>query len=212
MHGLIDSLKPLWDKYKIESLLILTALIIALISSFIFIASQSTPEAETPILNPVKSTILSENKIVVDLSGAVENPNVYEVTSGARLKDVLILAGGLSGEADREFFARNFNLARILKDQEKFYVPNNEETQTGAAQENSFTYPTPASDALGASEKININTASLEQLDTLSGIGKITGQKIIQNRPYQSIDDLLNNKIVGKSVFEKIKNLIATDL
>ena len=208
MHGLFESLKPLWDKYKIEVLLILTALIIAFISGFIFIANQSSPEEQIPILNPVKSTILTENKIVIDLSGAVENPNVYEISSGARLKDVLILAGGLSAAADRQFFARNFNLARILRDQEKFYVPTSEETQTGEAQENSLAYPTPASDTLGASEKININTASLDQLDTLTGIGKITAQKIIQNRPYESIDELLNKKIVGKSVFEKIENSI----
>jgi len=209
MHGLLDSLKPLWDKYKIEVSLIFIALIIALISSFIFIANQSSAKEEIPILNPVKPTILSENKIVVDLSGAVENPNVYEVSSGARLKDVLILAGGLSVLADRQFFARNFNLARILKDQEKFYIPNSEETQTNEVQANLQSLPISESNTLGVSDKININTASIDQLDTLIGVGKITAQKIIQNRPYQSIDDLLNKKIVGKSVFEKIRELIS---
>ena len=209
MLGLLDSLKPLWDKYKIEVSLIFIALIIALISSFIFIANQSSAKEEIPILNPVKPTILSENKIVVDLSGAVENPNVYEVSSGARLKDVLILAGGLSVLADRQFFARNFNLARILKDQEKFYIPNSEETQTNEVQANLQSLPISESNTLGVSDKININTASIDQLDTLIGVGKITAQKIIQNRPYQSIDDLLNKKIVGKSVFEKIRELIS---
>ena len=209
MHGLLDSLKPLWDKYKIEVSLIFIALIIALISSFIFIANQSSAKEEIPILNPVKPTILSENKIVVDLSGAVENPNVYEVSSGARLKDVLILAGGLSVLADRQFFARNFNLARILKDQEKFYIPNSEETQTNEVQANLQSLPISESNTLGVSDKININTASIDQLDTLIGVGKITAQKIIQNRHYQSIDDLLNKKIVGKSVFEKIRELIS---
>ena len=209
MHGLFESLKPLWDKYKIEVLLILTALIIAFISGFIFIANQSSPEEQIPILNPVKSTILTENKIVIDLSGAVENPNVYEISSGARLKDVLILAGGLSVLADRQFFARNFNLARILKDQEKFYIPNSEETQTNEVQANLQSLPISESNTLGVSDKININTASIDQLDTLIGVGKITAQKIIQNRPYQSIDDLLNKKIVGKSVFEKIRELIS---
>src|SRR3989338_2751130 len=164
MHGLLDSLKPLWDKYKIEVSLIFIALIIALISSFIFIANQSSAKEEIPILNPVKPTILSENKIVVDLSGAVENPNVYEVSSGARLKDVLILAGGLSVLADRQFFARNFNLARILKDQEKFYIPNSEETQTNEVQANLQSLPISESNTLGVSDKININTASIDQL------------------------------------------------
>ena len=48
----------------------------------------------------------------------------------------------------------------------------------------------------------------MDQLDTLPGVGKVTAGKIIQNRPYASIDDLLNKKIVGKSVFEKIKDLV----
>ena len=58
---------------------------------------------------------------------------------------------------------------------------------------------------------ININTASFEELDTLPGVGKVIGQKIINNRPYSSIEELQTKKIVNKSTYEKIKDLITVD-
>ena len=213
MHRWLESLRPLWERYRIEVFLISAALAISLISSIIFIKNQATPE-ETPMLEPVKTLSLKENKIVVDMSGAVEKPNVYEISSGARLKDALILAGGLSAEADRQFFARNFNLARIIKDQEKIYIPTFEEIeklpvkQIGPYLTNNQGQTLGTSTQNAQSSKININNASMSELDTLPGIGKVTAQKIIQNRPYQSIDELLTKKVVGKSVFEKIKDLI----
>lgn len=57
-------------------------------------------------------------------------------------------------------------------------------------------------------EKISINQASIEELDALPGIGPVTGQKIINNRPYQNFEELLTKKVVNKSTFEKIKDLI----
>ncbi|OGK25512.1 hypothetical protein A3A46_02730 [Candidatus Roizmanbacteria bacterium RIFCSPLOWO2_01_FULL_37_13] len=213
MQGLIESLKPIWEKYKIEFFLISTALVISLISGIIFINNHA-PTEETDILEPVKTDYVRENKIIVDLSGAVEKPDVYEISSGARLKDVLILAGDLSAEADRQFFARNFNLARRLNDQEKVYIPSSEEIENGTMNENNRTLIINQSQIAGVStenaqnSKINVNSASMSELDSLPGIGKVTAQKIIQNRPYESTEDLLNKKIVGKSVFEKIKELI----
>ncbi len=66
----------------------------------------------------------------------MEKPDVYEVVLGARLKDVLIKAGGLSENADKDFFYRNFNLARIVNDQEKYYIPSLLETSNGIFIEN----------------------------------------------------------------------------
>ena len=58
---------------------------------------------------------------------------------------------------------------------------------------------------------INLNTASAEELDTLPGVGAVTVNKIINGRPYSTIEDLLNKKIVNKGVFENIKGLITTN-
>lgn len=208
MQGIFQSIIPIWDKYKIEIILIISALFIAFISVFIFLINQSTLNEDNTIVEPIKSESLSVGKILVDMSGAVEKTDVFEISSGARLKDVLALAGGLSADADRKFFARNFNLARILKDQEKIYIPNTEETQKGEAETNQQVFQNVDSNTLDLSDKININSASMSELDALPGVGKVTAQKIIQNRPYISIEELLDKKVVNKSVFEKIKNQI----
>ena len=209
MNWLTESLEPIWGKYKIEVTLVTIASLITVISGLIFVLNQKKPvKPEIPTLNKIKSTQVSKNKIFIDLSGSIEKSDVYEISSGARLKDVLILAGGLSEDADRQYFAKNYNLARILKDQEKIYIPSQEETSGREVTLNQNAFSDSSLNILGASEKVNINTGSLEQLDTLPGIGEVTAKKIILVRPYESINDLLNKKAVGKSVFEKIKDLI----
>ncbi len=158
--------------------------------------------------------------IVVDVCGAVIRPDMYEVTAGARLKQLINLAGGLSDNAHREYFSRNFNLARIITDQEKIYVPSITEVSNNIIVENQRTLDyaspstgdvniAPTTDTPINNQLININSATLEELDTLPGIGQVTAQKIIQNRPYKSIDELVSKKAVNKNVFENIKGLIS---
>jgi len=154
---------------------------------------------------------------MIDIAGAVNKPGVYEVTVGARLKDAINLAEGITTEAEINFFNRNFNLARYVTDQEKIYIPSLFEINNGLFVEASRTLdyinPAPTShrsgeNLVGATTKTNINFASIDELDKLPGIGKITADKIIQNRPYKSIEELLTKKIVNKNVWEKIKNLV----
>lgn len=164
----------------------------------------------------IKQALPEETKksFYIDISGAVEKPDVYEVTPGARLKDVLVLAGGLSADADRYFFARNFNLARFVSDQEKIYIPSISEINSGLFTETSrvidYISPVETSNEITNQQnsKININQASLEELDQLPGVGPTTAKKIVDNRPYIKIEDLLNKKIINKTTFEKIKDLI----
>ncbi len=213
MEGFLNSFKPILQKYKIEMFLIATSLIIAVISLFIYIRSSETLKASDQEINLEKTEPLN-TKIFVDISGAVEKPDLYEVSVGARLKDILILAGGLSVDADRNYFARNFNLARLINDQEKIYVPFSWEIYSGIFRENQrtldYTSPQMINEASlpETPDMVNVNTATLEELDRLPGIGKVTAEKIITNRPYSSIDDLLNRKIVNKNVFEQIKSMI----
>lgn len=206
------NLSPLFKrlkKYKIEIILLIFAATIAFISVGIYFTSQKET-AEEKVIFEKKETSPSSLKIFVDIAGAVEKPDVYEVTIGARLKDVLVMAGGLSADADRQFFNRNFNLAKILSDQEKIYIPSTGEIQTGLFLENQrtldYTSPTTPNIQNQTSSLININTASLEELDQLPGVGKVTAQKIIQNRPYQSVEELLTKKVLKKNLYEKIKD------
>ena len=210
MSWLTESLKPLLDKYKIEVFLLTAAFVITFFSGLIFLANQNKSGKEAiPTLKKLKPEASSKNIIQIDLSGAVEKANVYEVSSGARLKDILILAGGLSQDAHPQFFSRNFNLARVLHDQEKVYIPTEEETQAGSFFPAENMTESSGEDILGTSEKVNVNLASIDELDSLPGIGKVTAEKIIKGRPYASLDELLNKKIVGKSLFEKIKDSLS---
>jgi competence protein ComEA len=203
-------------KYKIEIFLLSASFFIAIFSLILY-QKEKAWEKEEVMEEKTFNNPTPYKKIFVDVAGAVKNPGVYEATFGARLKDVLDLAGGLSDEADKFFFQRNFNLAKIVIDQEKIYIPSTWEVQSGIFVENQrtldYTQKTTVNwegDNLENSiNKININQATAEELETLPGIGKVTAQKIIKNRPYQTIDELLTKKVVGKSTFEKIKDLIS---
>lgn len=137
-----------------------------------------------------------EGKIKVDIQGAVLNPGVYDLAFSSRVKDLLTVAGGLSEEADRDWVAQNLNQAAKLKDGEKFFIPKKGETQIKGSQ----------SSVVG---KININAASASELDSLPDIGKVRSQKIIDDRPYSRIEELLEKKTIPASTFEKIKDKIS---
>lgn len=143
--------------------------------------------------------------LIVDLEGAVIKPGIYKLKEGSRIHDLLIAASGLSASADREWIAKYLNLATKLVDGAKLYIPyRNENTP-----EKTFNKNKEVPETLGVTAgQININNASIDELDTLPQIGTVRAQKIIDNRPYQSIEELLTKKAVSASVFEKIKNKI----
>jgi competence protein ComEA len=229
-----EKISSFWQNFRAEIILIGISLVIVIISLAIFIKAnnqngeeqiffEETSNNQTsnfPAL-PAGRKLPTSNKIYIDLSGAVEKPDVYEATSGARLRDILILGNGLSAKADRQFFARNFNLARILTDEEKIYIPSQEEIAQGLFKQNALAInqiqpgqnsrPTEQGNQIEKQQllKININTASVADLDTLPGVGQITAQKIINNRPYKLSEELLTRKVVNKGVYEKIKDLVS---
>lgn len=145
------------------------------------------------------STKIQPQSIVVDIEGAVIKPGVYKLSSDSRIVDVLAAAGGMSEEADREWVEKNINLAKLAQDGLKIYIPRiGEEILSSGEGATSQTNAT-----------ININTASASDLDTLPGVGAVTADKIISGRPYETVDDLLERKILSQSVFDKIKDKIS---
>lgn len=224
MHGFFASFKPILKrlkKYRIEVFLLSVATIITIITFGIYLASRSNPVENSSEIQSEIETPLLHQKIIIDIDGAVGKPGVYEVSTSARLQDALNLAHGLIEEADKIFFSRNFNRARLLSDQEKIYIPFSWEVDSGIFVENARTldYSSPIvpvnnSSTTNTSQSpiiINLNTASAEELDTLPGVGAVTVGKIINNRPYQTIDELLTKKVVNKNVFENIKNSITVN-
>ena len=147
---------------------------------------------------PQDSLVQAQKLISVDVSGAVNKPGVYQLNGDARIEDAIKMAGGFSQESNREYISKYLNMAQKLSDGSKVYVPTTGEQVSG-----------PQGGAVAGSSiqgKVNINTATQAEIEALSGIGPVTASKIISDRPYQQIEDLLNKKVVGKSVFEKIKD------
>jgi len=142
---------------------------------------------------------LKSSNLTVEASGEVIKPGVYQLPVGSRINDLLILAGGFSANADREWVAKNINLAQKLVDGGKVFVPkiNNLLNLSNLANSSNLS-----------KEKININSALESELDTLTGIGPATAKKIISGRPYQKIEELLEKKIVSNKVWEGIKEKI----
>lgn len=203
MEGILESFKPILEKYKAETILLASAGLILMISIIIFFGHEQNNNSrlESNTLRTTSSTIISDKKLLVDVSGAVENPAVYEASFGARLRDVLVMAGGLSVDADRQFFSRNMNLAKLVQDQEKIYIPFLSENQRSENNDQNTNVNLKIN-------KLSIATASQTQLETLPGIGPAYAQKILQGRPYSAIEDLLNKKILPKSLYDKIKDHI----
>jgi competence protein ComEA len=141
------------------------------------------------------------NTISVDVEGAVVKPGVYKLPQESRIQDGLVAAGGLSAQADRKYIAKNLNLATKLTDGAKVYVPIIGEAVNGVSVPN-------ASSGVAIDASININTSSESLLDELPGVGPVTAQKIIAGRPYNSINDLLDKKVVNTKVFNQIKDKI----
>lgn len=200
-------------KYWFELILLSIALVIAAISVFLYVSNSTTDEENQVEFTTNKLASDINQYIYIDLSGQVVKPDVYKVKLGTRLKQIIDLSGGLSKDADRDFFNRNFNLSRILSDQEKIYIPSVWEVNNSYFVENSNqpNYVSPGETNTTTTMLIDINDSTIEELDSLPGIGTVTASKIITNRPYQNIEELLNKKILKKNVYEQIKNLITVD-
>ena len=124
----------------------------------------------------------SGSRLIVDVAGAVRKPGVYRMASGARVEDALKRAGGATAHADLS----QINRAAKLEDGRQILVPRRA-SQAAAAS-------APATAAATPAQPVNLNTATLEQLDTLDGVGPTTAQKIIDFRTahggFGSVDEL----------------------
>lgn len=152
--------------------------------------------------NDIEGGLPAGRQVVVEISGAVQKPGVYKFLASDRIERLLIEAGGLSVEADREWIEKNLNRAAKLIDGQKIYIPKNGEVR-GSEQSKSG-----GAVAGAVSGLININTSTAGELDSLPGIGAVRAQAIIDNRPYSSSQELLIKKIVPSNVYEKIKDRI----
>ena len=140
-----------------------------------------------------------DEKIFVDVKGAVKHPGVFETTKDKRVRDLIEEAGGLLDDADTS----TLNLSQKVKDQMVIYVLKHGEKPKQISDSGSSSSNT---------DVININTANLEQLMKISGVGKTKAEAIIsyreKNGDFKKKEDITKVRGIGKATFEKIKDKI----
>jgi len=180
---------------KLEAFLLVCGIIFLLVGVvFIFYQNNDASDNSIQILSEGNEDETGE-LLVVDISGAVKEPQVTRLPANSRISDAILKAGGLAQDADLEFVSKNLNLAAKVTDGAKIYIPAKGEVQ--AITDTSSTT---------VSGKVNVNTANSSQLEALAGIGPVTASKIINNRPYSSVEELISKKVLGASTFEKLKD------
>lgn len=155
--------------------------------------------------------------ICVHLCGAVTAEGVYRLPEGSRLIDGVTAAGGFLTTADTSYH----NLAARLSDGQKVYIPTKEETKDVSVEERTVLSEGTDPEKTGlkpgnaAPAKVNINTAGVEELTTLSGIGESKAKSIIQYREkvgaFQRIEELKNVSGIGDAMFERVKEEITVE-
>ena len=165
---------------------------------------EETTVVETTVLaEKTEVSTTQEAVIFVDIKGAVKNPGVYQMKVGDRVKDALDAAGGLTAEAD----SQKVNLAKRIEDQMVIVVPKvGEEAEEIPAGE--------TRNEATKEGKVNINTATVEELKTLKGVGEKKAEAIIEyrkkNGSFQTKEDLMKVRGIGKKLFESFQERIVT--
>ena len=157
-----------------------------------------------------ETTTMMPQNCYVDIKGEVLRPGVYEFSCESRMQDVIKKAGGFTEEADET----KINLAQKITDQMQMIVPNLHSKQEGGVTEGNsekgnLSNTTPSNSKQGT---VNINTATLEELQTIKGIGKKKAEAILQYRKehgsFRTKEDLLQVKGIGKKALEAIESQV----
>ncbi|NMC35739.1 competence protein ComEA [Candidatus Beckwithbacteria bacterium] len=156
------------------------------------------------IIETYKNDQNIQKDIFIDISGAVMRPGLYQLPEGSRVGDAIASSGGILDEASVSWVQRELNLAQILSDGQKLYIPFEGENEASD----------PQVQGQSTSSKININTASAEQLESLPKIGPKTAQAIVTFREehgnFANPEELVLVPGIGEKTFENLKDLIIT--
>lgn len=170
--------------------------------------SNSSPHvgSESGTESSSLDTDAQEEELVVDVAGAVVHPMVVELGADSRVQDAIDAAGGLTEDAD----AARVNRAAKLVDGQQIYIPHVGEASDVHAQAGGSSSGISSGGAGGS--LVNINTAGIDELDALSGVGPATAQAIIDEReangPFASIEDIMRVAGIGEKKYDKLKNSI----
>ena len=176
----------------------------------LYLVEVTAEEAYVCPKTEISSDTEEANEIIVDIKGAVVNPGIYHLKSNAIVQDVITLAGGLSEDADTS----NLNLSKKVTDEMVITVYTHEEVKDLEKQEAIVETGNESKDDddTTTSGLVSINTASLEELMTLPGIGEAKAKSIIQYREncgkFAKKEDLLNISGIGEKVYAELEAYI----
>ena len=202
--------KEKWESWSLSAKAALIGgilLILVGMGSLFSKKEESVEETEvvvtTVLAEKTEVSTTQETVIFVDIKGAVKNPGVYQMKVGDRVKDALDAAGGLTAEAD----SQKVNLAQRVEDQMVIVVPK--------VGEEAEAIPAGATSKEVSKEgKVNINTATVEELKTLKGVGEKKAEAIIEyrkkNGSFKTKEDLMKVRGIGKKLFESFEERIVT--
>ena len=206
-----DTWRNKWEEmnWKVKGSVLFVCLIIGM--GLFWMSRQEEVEEVAPSLS--ETTILPqevEDKttvstvIYVDVKGEVHHPGVYQMKAENRVKDLIEAAGGFTPLADDQ----KLNLAQLLEDQMVIVIPKKgEEVNSELAQA-----PTPHKKEVGKEGKVNINTATVEELKTLKGIGEKKAEAIIeyrkQNGSFKNKEELMKVRGIGKKLYESFQERV----
>lgn len=166
--------------------------------------SNSTAKSGTP-----SASDETPETLIVHVVGKVNTPGIVTVPAGSRLADAIAAAGGTVGKVD----LTELNLARKIEDGEQIRVglpPAFEPTSQG--ESSSSASGSAGAAPSGTSGKVNLNSASLSELDTLPGVGPVTAQSIVdwrsKNQKFHSVEDLLDIRGIGEATLERLRPLV----
>ena len=149
--------------------------------------------------------------LVVDVQGAVLRPGVHRLASGSRVADAIAAAGGYGPRVDAERAGRELNLAAQLKDGDRVFVPSRDDPPGKAGGPSTAPGGGGSTSGGPGGGLVDLNHATVSELDALPGIGPVTAQKIIaarEEQPFATIEALRDRKVVGSAAFEKLKDLV----
>ena len=164
---------------------------------------ESEALVTTVLAEKTEENTTLEAVIFVEIKGAVKKPGVYQMKAGDRVKDAIDAAGGLTAEAD----SQKVNLAQRVEDQMVIVVPK--------VGEEAEAIPAGVTSKETSKEgKVNINTATVEELKTLKGVGEKKAEAIIEyrkkNGSFKTKEDLMKVRGIGKKLFESFEERIVT--
>lgn len=192
--------------------LVVSGFFFVVLGLWLLVGGSNQVQADAPVQSAQSVDSSSDEpdmteQIIVDVAGAVENPGTYSLDKGSRLSSAIEKAGGFSQMASTDYISAELNLAKVLGDEDKIYILTRQEYEQMRTSENTGITASGA-DEKTATSKISINNSTLDELQTLKGVGEKRALDIIDGRPYTSLTEVVSRKILSQKIFDDNSDLL----